>query len=83
MLSPRRIHSLPIHTYFNDGVGEYCYIDGVRNSNPKGFYNILNDFDFIFPYTNTRQSDITVFSAEAWNGSTCLSLSGSIEANQV
>jgi hypothetical protein len=28
MIRPRRIYELPIQTYFNDGIGKFCYIDG-------------------------------------------------------
>jgi hypothetical protein len=53
-MSPKRFLDLPIQTYFNDGVGLCCYIDGIKFFNHRGHYNILNDFDYAFCYPTKK-----------------------------
>ena len=56
-MSPKRYNELPIQTYFNDGVGKNFYIDGIQYSHFKGYYNILNDFDYSLSYPTKKVYD--------------------------
>lgn len=85
MIKPRTFYELPIQTYFNDAIGESCYIDGIKHKHPKGFYNNLNDFDLFMSYPtkkipeSSQNYELSLYFMEAWNGSSCLKIKGDLE----
>lgn len=97
-MGSRRFYELPIQTYFNHAMGEACYIDGNKYQAYGGWYNNLNDFDFMQCYPTRKVTELkltncepielsnnyqcSLYSREAWNGSSCLQIRGLLQSFQ-
>eukprot|EP00825_Cyclidium_porcatum_P014177 TRINITY_DN1757_c0_g1_i1.p1 TRINITY_DN1757_c0_g1~~TRINITY_DN1757_c0_g1_i1.p1 ORF type:complete len:247 (+),score=53.24 TRINITY_DN1757_c0_g1_i1:77-817(+) len=85
---PKPIKCLPIHTYFNDGLGDTLFVDGIRQwESQTKFYNCYADYDFNFPYRSKiyekQGFQVNQCKGEAWNSGSSLNFIGELKGSQV
>ena len=92
LMHVKRIVELPIQRYFNDGVGKFYFLNGVKQKvlfgKKEKYYNNLNEFDCNFGYYYKKNQNIIenlllssnfcieINENSGWNGSTSLKITG-------
>ncbi|KAL4510555.1 hypothetical protein ABPG72_004709 [Tetrahymena utriculariae] len=92
-LNTRRCCELPIHTFYNDGVGKYYFIEGVQQNITDGniYHNNIHEFDFDYQFFSKKIKSsrinnnhnvnytVSIDESQGWNGLSSLQLKGQLD----